>query len=376
MKERLRVAFYGSSLVSAYWNGAATYYRGILRGLAERGHRVTFFEPDAYERQRHRDIADPPWARVVVYDATEAGVSRALEQGREADVVIKASGVGVFDELLERAVLELGSGTRRVGFCDVDAPATLARLADSPADPFRALIPSYDFVFTYGGGPAVVEAYEALGARVCRPIYNAADPRTHYPVPAEARFAGSLGFMGNRLPDREARVDALFFEAARRSAQAFALAGNGWDTKDLPGNVRRIGHLYTRDHNAFNCSLRAVLNINRSSMASVGFSPATRVFEAAAAGACLISDRWPGIETFFEVGSEILLVDDAEELSALVDSLGDAEARRIGARARSRLLEEHTYERRALELERLLLESHAGADRSSPIEPRAEGIPA
>ncbi|HKO57461.1 MAG TPA: hypothetical protein VJ276_16425, partial [Thermoanaerobaculia bacterium] len=123
----MRLAFFGSSLVSAYWNGAATYYRGIIRNLHALGHEVTFYEPDAYGRQQHRDLVeDPPWARVVVYQG-EDGAQRSLDDARHADVVVKASGVGVFDELLERRVLDLQRPATRVVFWDVDAPATLER---------------------------------------------------------------------------------------------------------------------------------------------------------------------------------------------------------------------------------------------------------
>src|SRR5438045_7481652 len=121
----MRIAFFGSSLVSAWWNGAATYYRGIVRALDSRGLQVTFYEPDAYERQQHRDIEDPPWAKVVVYRNDEAAVVQCLDTARGADVVVKASGVGVFDEFLESAVLLLRSSSRLVVFWDVDAPATL-----------------------------------------------------------------------------------------------------------------------------------------------------------------------------------------------------------------------------------------------------------
>ena len=197
----LNIAFFGSSLTSAYWNGAATYYRGIIRALHERGHRVTFYEPDAYDRQKHRDMEDPEWARVVVYSDPYA----ALEQARGADLTVKASGVGVFDELLEAGVLE-SSGL--CAFWDVDAPATLDRVHSNPLDPFAALIPRYDLIFTYGGGDPVVTAYQALGARACVPVYNALDPETHYPVAPDRRFACDLAFLGNRLPDREAPVDA------------------------------------------------------------------------------------------------------------------------------------------------------------------------
>src|SRR4051794_36882008 len=186
----MRIAWFGSSLVSAYWNGAATYYRGLLRALAERGHRITFYEPDAFERQQHRDIPDPDWARVVVYSAQgDGGVAAALEDARGADLVVKASGVGVFDELLEREALALRGPATRVVFWDVDAPATLERMEADPRDALRDLVPRYDLVFTYGGGPRVVAAYRRLGARDCVPIYNALDPATHRPAPAEPRFA-------------------------------------------------------------------------------------------------------------------------------------------------------------------------------------------
>ncbi len=89
---RRRIAFFGSSLVSAYWNGAATYYRRLLGALSALGHGITFYEPDAFERQRHRDIADPAWARVVVYPGTEEGALAALADARGADLVVKASG--------------------------------------------------------------------------------------------------------------------------------------------------------------------------------------------------------------------------------------------------------------------------------------------
>ena len=134
--KKLNIAFFGSSLVSAYWNGAATYYRGIVRALHERGHRVTFYEPDAYDRQQNRDMPDPDWAKVVVYDATEDAVHQCLEQAKAADVVVKASGVGVFDELLEREVLKMQTDDRLVVFWDVDDPATLDRVHNKLLDPF------------------------------------------------------------------------------------------------------------------------------------------------------------------------------------------------------------------------------------------------
>jgi spore maturation protein CgeB len=351
----MRIAFFGSSLVSAYWNGAATYYRGLLKALAERGHAITFYEPDAFERQAHRDIDDPPWAQVVVYPARPEAALAALRGAAGTDVIVKASGVGVFDELLEAEVLRLQGPGRTVIFWDVDAPATLERTTSNAADPFRALIPRYDMILTYGGGAPVVEAYRRLGARTCVPIYNALDPATHHPVPPGDEFTADLTFIGNRLPDREERVREFFLEPARLLPErTFILAGNGWAGLELPANVRAIGHAYTWQHNPLNVSARAVLNVNRDGMARFGFSPPTRVFEAAGAGACLITDRWPGIEMFLRPGAEILVAADGVRVAAHLRALTRQRARTIGAAARRAILRDHTYAARAVQVEAIL----------------------
>jgi spore maturation protein CgeB len=309
----MHLTFFGSSLVSSYWNGAATYYRGLLRALAGHGHRITFCEPDAYGRQQNRDLpTDPDYARVIVYRGEEER-DRLIEAAFEkSDWVVKCSGVGVWDAELEAAVAERSGGGVRTAFWDVDAPATLARIDEDPADPFRACIPRYDHVFTYGGGPPVVEAYRARGARVCTPVYNGLDPEEHRPLQRRGETEWDLLFMGNRLPDRESRVDEFFFRAAELCPDArFALGGEGWGDKAIPSNVQYLGHVPTGRHNEVNAAARLVLNIHRESMVRNGWSPATRMFEAAGAAACQVTDVWQGIEDFFEPGSEILLAEDA-----------------------------------------------------------------
>lgn len=360
----MNIAFFGSSLVSAYWNGAATYYRGIIRGLHERGYRTTFYEPDAFDRQKHRDIPDPDYAEIVVYDAgSESDVVDAVRLARHADLIVKASGVGVHDELLEKAVLDLQSPERLVFFWDVDAPATLERMQNDGDDPFRSLVSEYDMVLTYGGGDPVVRAYEAFGARRCVPIYNALDPATHHPVDSDPRFDADLAFLGNRMPDREKRVWEFFFHPARQLGEKmFLIGGSGWD-QHVPeaGNITYLGHVYTRDHNAFNCTPRSVLNITRDSMVRFGYSPATRVFEAAGAGACLITDAWEGVEIFLEPGEECLVAASGDEVIEIVQDLDAGRARVIGEAARERLLSEHTYTHRAAELDALLAEVRSRA---------------
>ena len=350
----LSIAFFGSSLVSSYWNGAATYYRGLIRNLHQRGHRVTFFEPDAYERQAHRDMADPEWCKVVVYPATEEGVFKSLEAALGADLIVKASGVGVFDELLEREVLLLKQESSQVIFWDVDAPATLARIRANPAVPFAPLIPQYDLILTYGGGMPIVKAYGSFGARECIPVYNALDPESHFPVPPDSNFKADLSFLGNRLPDREKRVEEFFLSVADRlPGKNFLLAGSGWGDKKRAANISYLGHLGTQDHNAFNCSPKAVLNISRASMAENGYSPATRVFEAAGAAACIITDQWEGIDHFFEPEQEIFVAGSGEEVAAILGRLSAARAALVGRRALARVKAEHTYAHRARQFEKI-----------------------
>jgi spore maturation protein CgeB len=357
----MHLTFFGSSLVSSYWNGAATYYRGLIRALHGLGHTITFCEPDAYDRQQNRDLArDPDYARVVVY-TTEAERDALVDRAfAESDWVIKCSGVGVWDAELEEAVAARSGGRAMTAFLDVDAPATLGRIAADPADPFRLHIPRYDHVFTYGGGPPVVEEYERWGARGCTPIYNALDADEHRPVEGEIEY--DLLFMGNRLPDREARVEEFFFRAAALCPEhRFLLGGEGWGWKtDMPANVAYLGHVPTGRHNAVNASARLVLNVHRDSMVQNGWSPATRMFEAAGAASCQVTDAWQGIEDFFAPGEEILVAAGAEEVARLVRSVDDERARRIGQAGRRRALADHTYAQRARQMDALL--------RAAPVE--------
>ena len=359
------IAFYGSSLLSSYWNGAATYYRGILFQLASRGYDITFYEPDAFDRQQHRDIDPPEWCRSVVYPATEEGLRSVLAEAGGADIVVKANGVGVFDAELLEGVTTLARPDALKLFWDVDAAATLEEMRGDPSHPVLKALPTLDMVLTYGGGPPVIEAYEGFGAAECVPVYNALDPATHHPVPADPRFACDLAFLGNRLPDREARVEEFFLKpAALCPERQFLIGGNGWESKAMPGNVRHRGHVYTAEHNAFNCSPLAVLNVARDSMANIGFSPATRVFEAAGAAACLITDAWEGIEQFLEPDREVLVARDGQDVADLVGGLTPERAKAIGEAALARVLKEHTYELRGAQVD-ALFEAHAARQREA-----------
>lgn len=354
MRHRLNISFFGSSLVSAYQNTAAAFYRGLIRALSERGHRVTFYEPDVAERRNHRDLPDPHWARVVAYRADDESALDALEKAETSDLIIKCSGVGVCDELLEAAVLELKRPETLVAFLDLESPVTLDRMTSDPENSFRTLVREYDFILARGGGAPVIEAYTGLGATECVLMHDALDPNTHFPVPREKRFDADLGFLNNRVPEREARVEEFFFKPATAVAEKkFLLTGGGWQDKTMPANVNYAGSIEGHEHNAFNSSPRAILNMNRGCMARYGFSPPAGVFEAAGAGACVISNKWEGIEMFLEPDREVLTAGNGEEVAEHLRQLTPEKAREIGRAAHARVLAAHTYANRAELLEKV-----------------------
>jgi spore maturation protein CgeB len=361
----MRLVIFGSSLVSAYWNGAATYYRGICKAMAERGHEVVFVEPDIYERQAHRDlIEDPDYAEVRVCRGWDE-LAREIERAGGADLVAKCSGVGGWDMELSQGVLGLQAHGTLVAFWDVDAPQTLAAAFEEgeEAGTFRSWIPRFDLILLYGGGRPVQDAYRRLGGRASYLIYNAVDPDDYFPVAPEPERSCELLFMGNRMPDREERVRALFFGAAELAPESsFILGGEGWAGCPMPRNVRWIGHVPTGEHRSWNCSARMVMNVNRQAMADYGFSPPTRVFEAAGCGCCVVTDAWEGLETFFEPGTEILAAATAEEVVRHLRQTSSDRARAIGTAARARVLRDHGYRRRAEILE-------AAIDRARVVAP-------
>ena len=363
----MKIFAFGSSILSSYWNGAATYYRGCYKYLHRLGHQITFAEPDAYGRQQHRDSDSFDYVTSRVYQPGSE-LDAMLELAAQADVVVKHSGIGVDDALLEHRINELRDRCI-ITFWDVDAPATIARMHSDARDPFRVSMPQYDAVLTYGGGPFCEREYLGLGARAYFTMYNGLDPETHFPVERDDALQCDVAFLGNRLPDREARVDELFLRAAQLAPEmSFILGGEGWAGKRMPPNVRWIGHVPTSDHNRVNCSASMVLNINRASMATSGFSPPTRIFEVAGAGTCLLCDEWPGIDDCFEPNTEILVVRDAEDVIRALRTHDVGQREKIGRAFRARALRDHTYAQRAIQAERAFTECMASRplQKSSP----------
>lgn len=322
------------------------------------GHHVTFCEPDIFDRHKNRDLYEPYWCDVLTYPQDIEDLKFLLDRVRQkADVVIKTSNVGIFDGYLEKEISAMGKDVKLTIFWDTDAPATLDRLDRNPGDPFLGSIGEFDLILTYGGGQPVRQGYLQKGAKECLSIPNALDANTHKRVDPQAGFEGILSFMGHRLMDRDTRVEEFFIKPATILAdQEFILGGCGWETLSLPKNIRRLGHVCSRKQNAFNSTPTAVINICRESMARSGYAPPSRIFEAAGAGACIITDHWPGIEEFFEPGKEILVAHNADQVVDILMDLSPAKARIIGEAAYDKVIREHTYRHRANLLEATLSE--------------------
>lgn len=352
MGQRLNIALFGSSLHSTEQNSPAAFYRGLIRALSERGHRITFYEPEV------EDAPAPPkfqWARVVSYTGDDESALDALEHAEESDLILKCSGAGVCDDLLDAAVLEMKRPETLVAFFDLDAPATLDRIQNNPEDSFHNLIREYDFILARGGGAPVVEAYSAAGASECVPIHDAVDPHSHFPAGPDKRFECDLGFLYDYAPPREARMEEFFIKPATQLPdRKFLLGGIGWQQKAMPKNATYLGEISHALHNAFHSTPTAILNINRGCRARYGFSPAAGAFEAAGAAACLITNKWEGIELFLEPDKEVLVAGNGDEVAEHLRRLTPEKARELGQAARARVLAEHTFAHRAAQIEKVL----------------------
>ncbi len=345
------IVILGLSITSAWGNGHATTYRALVKALARRGHRVTFLERDAPWYAEHRDLPAPPYCRTVLYRDLAELDRRFAETVRTADAVIVGSyvpdGVAV-------GAWAIRTATGPVAFYDIDTPVTLAKLERGDAEYLTYdLIARYDIYLSFTGGPTL-ERLRALGSPRAAPLYCSVDPDVHAPAKAKQRWR--LGYLGTYSADRQPGLERLLFAPARAlSGEAFVVAGPQYpDDVPWPENVEHIAHLPPARHCAFYCAQDFTLNVTRADMRAAGWSPSVRLFEAAACGVPIISDRWAGLEDFFTLGTEILVADTSEEALALLEGTKERERRAIAAAARRRILSAHTAAHRAAELEALL----------------------
>jgi len=349
----MKLVIFGLTISSSWGNGHATIWRGLCRALAERKHRIVFFERDVPYYALHRDFHELPGGRLILYSDWAEAVPEASLHLSDADAAVVTSycpdGVAAAHLVAESRALKV--------FYDLDTPVTLEQLESGR--PVSYIGPdglrTFDLVLSYTGGQALAELRHCLGARRAVPLYGGVDPVLHRPVPMIERYRADLSYIGTYAEDRQGKLEALFLEPARRRPQwKFLIAGAKYPpTFQWLDNIFFVHHVAPPEHPALYSSARLTLNVTRQAMARMGYCPSGRLFEAAACGTPILSDRWEGMERFFEPNREILLADDSEDaLEAM--ALPAQELRRIAQRARERALEEHSLARRAQELESLL----------------------
>ncbi len=359
----MKLVVFGLTVSSSWGNGHATLWRGLIRALARRGVRVVFFERDVPYYAAHRDLAAIDGAELVLYPDWETARSLAAPHLREAEAAMVTSYCPDGPAAAELVCAAPGVSL----FYDMDTPVTLAQVSagERPAYLPEEGLGGFDLVLSFTGGPALEALKTQLGARRTRPLYGHVDPETHRPSRAEPRFEADLSYLGTYAADRQATLEALFIEPARRRpALRFVLGGAGYpEAFPWTSNIWFVKHIPPPEHGAFFSSSRLTLNVTRRDMAAMGWCPSGRLFEAAACGVPILSDTWAGLDAFFTPGEEILIARDAEETVAALD-LSEAERTRIAAAGRERTLAEHTSDHRAGTLLQLLDEA---AGRGAPF---------
>jgi spore maturation protein CgeB len=346
----MKLVVFGLTISSSWGNGHATLWRGLCRELSTLGHAVTFFERDVPYYAEHRDLARPPGCDLRLYpewnEDVEAAARRELANADVAMVTSYCPDAGIASRFV------LGSRALRV-FYDMDTPVTLDRLArgESVAYLPEGGLRDFDLVLSFTGGRALDVLRERLGARRVAPLYGSVDPRTHRPVPRSPRYAADLSYLGTYAPDRDSALERLFLAPARKLSSLRFLIGGALYPPSFPWekNIAYIPHVPPPEHPAFYCSSALTLNVTRAAMAKMGYCPSGRIFEAAACGVPILSDVWPGLDTFLTPGREILTAESTEEAITLLRMPRTALAE-VAARARARVLEEHSAGRRAREL--------------------------
>lgn len=353
----MKIVVYGLTITSSWGNGHATTYRALLSALAARQHRIEFIEKDVEWYRSNRDLPDPGFCSVHLYESWESSAATLLQISADADAIVIGS---YFPDAVAATCGLLEMSPRPILFYDIDTPITLQGLRSVGGTEYLnpALIPSYSAYLSFTGGPALKELVDGFGARRALPFFCCVDPDLYCPgVPGDA-FRCDLSYLGTYANDRQPKLERLLNGAAALLPQKdFIVAGPQYpQTIGWHPNVRRIVHLSPRDHPAFFSSSRFTLNLTRDAMVTAGYSPSVRLFEASACGAAIISDEWPGLEDFLTPGEEVLLPSDAADLADILEHMAEGERRRIGERARERILAEHTADHRAVEFERIIAE--------------------
>jgi spore maturation protein CgeB len=352
----VKIVVCGLSITSSWGNGHATTYRALAKALHARGHQIVFFERDQEWYGSNRDMPEPPFCRTVVYEHWSEVAGRVRREFKDCDVALVGSycpdGLAAIEAMFD-------SNANVKAFYDIDTPITMAKLKANDAEYVRAEhVPAFDLYFSFTGGPALHHLKQKFGARCPVPLYCSFEPQSSSSS-RNSGFACDLSYMGTYAADRQQKLNVLLCEPATRLPQKkFRVAGPQYPSSlKWPENVERIVHLEPKLHADFYISSRLTLNITRKLMTEAGYSPSVRLFEAAGYGAAIVSDYWPGLETFFMPGEEILVAGQAEHITAYIQDLDESDLRRISRNAQARVCEEHSSMVRATEFEKYVEEA-------------------
>lgn len=349
----MKIVISGLSITSSWGNGHATTYRALTRALRARGHDIVFFEKDVEWYGSNRDMPEPPFCRVHLYEHWHDIVNLLRRELADADVAMVGSffpdGTKAVDMMLEST-----AGVKT--FYDIDTPITVSKLRAGDTEYLRQdQIPGFDVYFSFTGGPMLHDLQSRFRAKRAVPLYCSFDPDRHGWHEPDPRYQCDLSYMGTYAPDRQAKLEQLFLKPAEATHKEFLLAGPQYPAHMAwPKNVRRIVHLEPEFHPYFYSSSVFTLNLTRNEMVEVGYSPSVRVFEAAGCGSAIISDMWPGLETFFNSDEEILLAQSSNDVIRYLNDISPNQARKIGLRAQERVITEHSAAKRAIQFEEVI----------------------
>jgi spore maturation protein CgeB len=366
----VKIVIFGLTISSSWGNGHATLWRGLCKHLARSGHSIVFFERDVPYYAGARDLHELPGGQLRLFTSWDDVRLVARSELREADVAIVTS---YCPDAIAATELVLSEGRAVPVFYDLDTPVTLARLRAGEAVSYIGSRGLRDFalVLSFTGGPHISNEFrDRLGARNVRPLYGHVDTDIHRPVTSQPHYRADLSYLGTYSEDRQRALEALFVKPARERQDLRFLIGGAQYPEDFPWspNIYFVQHLPPSEHASFFASSRLTLNVTRRAMAEMGWCPSGRLFEAAACGAPLLSDDWPGIGEFFAPGREILIAHDENDTLAAL-TMAEAELQRVAQRAYERTMDQHTSDKRACELIFLLEQAASrGARRQQPEE--------
>ena len=351
----MKLVFYGLTITSSWGNGHATTYRSLLKALSRRGHHIDFIEKDVEWYRSNRDLPEPDFCSVRLYEQWDSSAETLVAASKDADAVVVGS---YFPDAIAATTALLQEISCPLLFYDIDTPITLSRLREFGGTEYlkAAFIPAYDAYLSFTGGPALDELEIHFGAQQAVPFFCSVDPDLYRPAPPRAEFNSDLSYLGTYAADRQPKLmNLLGGAAALLPADSFIVAGPQYPA-EIPWqrNIKRLIHIPPPDHPAFYSSGRFTLNLTRDDMVAAGYSPSVRLFEASACGAAILSDDWEGLADFLVPGEEVLLPRDASDIAAILKYTSDADRRRIGRRARDRILAEHSAGHRAAQFEQII----------------------